>query len=172
MFSLSPQPLEGAKLKESLRSPRAGALAIFEGWVRDHNEGKRVSGLLYEAFPELCAKEAEAIFQEVKKKFPILKAKCVHRVGKLAVGDMAVWVGVTSAHRQDAFAACRYIIDNIKMRLPIWKKEYYLNRQSAWVICTECSGSRNDHTHSHTIVRRRIGHTPRQKRNSPAVLKK
>ncbi len=137
MFNLSAKPLEPTEFKRGLASPKAGAFADFEGLVRDHNDGKTVTALEYEAFPELCKKEAEAIFREAREKFDIINAKCVHRVGKLAVGEMAVWVGVSASHREAAFNACQYIIDNVKTRLPIWKKEYYTDGASEWVNCGE-----------------------------------
>ncbi len=127
MLTLSSQPLEQSNLKRGLADPKSGAFASFEGLVRNHNEGKSVVALEYEAFPELAQNEAKKIFKEAQKKFDIITAKCVHRVGKLNVGDMAVWVGVVAPHRDAAFKACRYIIDEIKHRVPIWKKEYYTN---------------------------------------------
>lgn len=139
MFCLSKTPIEKLNLRGGFAHPGAGAFSSFEGWVRNRNDGKRVSALEYEAFAPLCNKEAEKIFKEARKKFKIIRACCVHRIGKLKVGEMAVWVGVTSSHRDDAFKACRYIIDEIKARLPIWKKEYYTNRDSGWVNCEACA---------------------------------
>ena len=141
MFKLSSRPLEGLNLRKEFANALAGGFVCFEGWVRNHNDGKKVIALEYEAYEALCVKEAGHIFAETKKKFAVLDAKCFHRVGKLKVGEMAVWVGVTSSHRDDAFKACRYIIDEIKARLPIWKKEHYENGDSGWVGC-DC------HTHN------------------------
>ena len=139
MFSLSQQPLEQINLKDGLAAPEAGGFVCFEGLVRNHNEGKEVVALEYEAFPELAQKEADKIFAEAKVKFDINQAKCVHRIGKLNIGEMAVWVGATATHRDAAFAVCRFIIDEIKTRLPIWKKEYYASGDSGWVNCQACS---------------------------------
>lgn len=143
MFKLSSTPLEEINLREGLVSQSAGAFVCFEGWVRNHNEGKKVSALEYEAYESLCEKEAEKIFQEVEKKFNVIAAKCFHRVGRLELGDMAIWIGVITAHRDESFKACRYIIDEIKFRLPIWKKEHYENGDSGWVACEACA------SHSH-----------------------
>ena len=141
MFYFSHSPLESLNLKHDLPPrPQAGAVTIFEGIVRDHNEGKKVIALEYEAFDKLAGQEAEKIFQEAKKKFDVLDMKCVHRVGKLSVGEMAVWVGISASHRDSAFQACRYVIDEIKTRLPIWKKEYYAGGDSGWVNCQEDGG--------------------------------
>ena len=139
MFIITNQPLEQLNLKDGLAAPGAGGFASFEGWVRDHNEGKTVVALEYEAFPILCEKEAKKIFLEAREKFQVIQLKCVHPVGRLNVGDMAVWVGATAAHREEAFAACRYIIDQVKARVPIWKKEYYISGESQWVHCEACS---------------------------------
>ncbi len=135
MFYLSTTPLENINLKENLKSDQAGAFASFEGLVRNHNDGKKVVALEYEAFEPLCQKEFEVILKEAKERFAIIDLRCFHRVGKLTIGEMAVWVGVIAAHRDDAFAACRYIIDEVKKRLPIWKKEYYVDGESGWVNC-------------------------------------
>jgi len=135
MFQLANTTLEELNLRNGFAASKAGAFVSFEGWVRNENNGKKVVGLEYEAFEKLCQSEAEKIFKEVKARFDILEAKCFHRVGKLQLGEMAVWVGVTAGHRDEAFKACRYIIDQIKYRLPIWKKEYYESGDSGWVNC-------------------------------------
>lgn len=137
-FKLTQIPLERLNLREGLLSPGAGAFVSFEGLVRNHNEGKEVLYLEYQAYEQLCQTEAEKIFQKAYEQFPITAAKGVHRCGKLDIGEMAVWVGVLAAHRGAGFEACRYIIDEIKFRLPIWKKEYYTNGDSGWVACETC----------------------------------
>jgi molybdopterin synthase catalytic subunit len=125
--------------REALADPAAGAYASFEGWVRDHNEGRKVTRLEYEAYEALGVKEGERIIEEARSRFRIGEARCVHSLGALEIGDLAVWVGVSSAHRDEAFAACRYIIDEVKHRVPIWKKEYYLEGDSGWVNCERCA---------------------------------
>ena len=97
----------------------------------------------------LANKEGERIVKEAIERFGVLKAACVHRVGSLAIGDIAVWVGVSSKHRAEAFAACRYIIDEVKHRVPIWKKEHYVNGDSGWVNCERCAVPGHDHAHEH-----------------------
>lgn len=134
-FQLSAAPIEGAHLKSSLVETRAGACVVFEGWVRDHNEGQPVQSLEYEAYPELAEKEGARILEEARAKFSIVSARGIHRVGHLQLGDMAVWVGVTAEHRDAAFSACRFIIDELKARVPIWKKEHYVNGASQWINC-------------------------------------
>jgi molybdopterin synthase catalytic subunit len=140
MFDLTDKPIDGDKLKALLRDDRAGALITFEGVVRNHNEGKSVEALSYEAYEPLARAEAERIFAEVAERFDIIKVVLVHRVGLLHISEAAVFVGVAAAHRDHAYLASRYIIDETKNRLPIWKKEHYTDASSAWVNCR--------HTHS------------------------
>jgi adenylyltransferase/sulfurtransferase len=103
--------------------------------VRNVNEGEEVGALEYETHAEIAVAEGSAVLAEARKRFAIIEARCVHRVGKLAIGDCAVWVGVSAGHRGAAFDACRFIIDEIKHRLPIWKKEHYRKGETAWVNC-------------------------------------
>ncbi len=139
-FGFSTAALDTAALQRELRDLSCGGFAAFEGWVRDHNEGHAVTRLEYEAFAELAEKEGERIVGEAVRKFGVTRAACVHRVGSLALGEVAVWVGVSAAHRDEAFRACRFIIDEVKHRVPIWKKEHYVNGDSGWVNCERCAG--------------------------------
>jgi molybdopterin/thiamine biosynthesis adenylyltransferase/molybdopterin synthase catalytic subunit/rhodanese-related sulfurtransferase len=148
-FAFSHAPLEPDRYRRSLEDPEAGGYASFEGWVRDHNEGRTVQRLEYEAFETLALKEGERIVNEAAARFGVTRAACVHRVGALAIGELAVWVGVSAAHRGEAFAACRYIIDEVKHRVPIWKKEHYVDGESGWVNCERCAAAAHDHDHDH-----------------------
>ncbi len=139
MFYLSSEPLNVEQLKAETENPACGALVTFEGWVRNHNEGHDVTSLEYEAYDQLAVAEGNRILDEARQKFGLEKAVCIHRVGHLAIGDIAVWVGVATPHRDAAFKACRYIIDEIKVRVPIWKKEHYVTGDSGWVNCEECA---------------------------------
>ncbi len=136
---ISQGPIEPDKLRQSLTDNAAGGYVAFEGWIRNENEGQEVLRLEYEVYEPLAIKEGAKIIEEAREKFPILLADCVHRDGLLEIGECAVWVGVTSAHRDEAFAACRYIIDEVKIRLPVWKKEFYVNGDSGWVNCERCA---------------------------------
>ncbi len=143
-FAFSDSPLDPERLRAQLADPAAGGYSSFEGWVRDHNDGRRVRHLEYEAFQALAEREGERIVAEAMARFGVLRAACMHRVGDLAIGEMAVWVGVSSAHRGEAFAACRYIIDAVKHRVPIWKKEHYTDGASEWVNCERCAAPPDD----------------------------
>jgi molybdopterin synthase catalytic subunit len=147
-FQFTRTPIAPERLRTSLADPACGGYCAFEGWVRDSNEGERVRGLEYEAFEALGVREGERIIAEAIERFGVAHAACAHRLGALAVGELAVWVGVSAAHREEAFRACRYIIDEVKHRLPIWKKEHYLNGESGWVNCERCATAPR-HVHDH-----------------------
>jgi molybdopterin/thiamine biosynthesis adenylyltransferase/molybdopterin synthase catalytic subunit/rhodanese-related sulfurtransferase len=161
-FRFATTPLDTAAERQRILDPACGGYASFEGWVRDHNEGQQVRHLEYEAFELLANKEGERILAEAVARFGVEHVACVHRVGDLQLGEMAVWVGVSARHRQEAFLACRYIIDEVKHRVPIWKKEHYLNGDSGWVNCERCAAvahaptpdhqHHHAHTHSHSHV--------------------
>ncbi len=138
-FSFSKTPLDAATCRDSLTDAHCGGYVSFEGWVRDHNEGRAVRRLEYEAFETLARREGERIVAEAIAKYGVRRAACVHRIGDLALGEIAVWVGVSAPHRGEAFAACRYIIDEVKHRVPIWKKEHYVDGNSGWVNCERCA---------------------------------
>ena len=133
MFALSDSDIDAEVLARNLANDGAGACVTFEGRVRNNNAGQAVQTLDYQAYGALAAKEGGKILDEAKERFAILDARCVHRVGSLAVGDLAVWVGVSAAHRDAAFAACRFIIDEVKLRVPIWKNEHYADGESGWL---------------------------------------
>jgi len=132
-FALESSPIDPERLRLRLASSKAGALAAFEGWVRDHHAGKVVLGLRYEAYAALAEAEGERILSEAVARFDIVDAACVHRVGELAIGESAVWVGASAAHRGPAFDACRWIIDEVKARVPIWKHERYADGGAGWL---------------------------------------
>src|SRR5215217_2794008 len=137
MFRLTQEPIDAAALRAELENDACGGVVIFEGIVRDHNDGRKVLRLEYEAYEALALKEGAAILAEVARTSGIAAAVCVHRLGPLAIGDAAVWVGVASAHRGEAFDACRRVIDEVKARVPIWKREHYADGTEGWVNCAD-----------------------------------
>jgi len=126
-------PVDIAELRDGLIHPQAGAYVSFEGWVRDHHAGRCVLGLHYEAYAALAMTEGARVIDGAMRRFDIADARCMHRTGTLAIGELAVWVGVSSAHRDAAFAACRYVIDAIKADVPIWKHERYADGDADWL---------------------------------------
>ena len=138
-FRFTTAAIDTGLARREVLDPGAGGYVSFEGWVRNHNEGREVVGLEYEGYQALAVKEGERILAEALARFPIKHALCIHRLGSLGLTDMAVWVGVSAAHRGESFAACRFIIDEVKHRVPIWKKEHYRNGDSGWVNCERCA---------------------------------
>ncbi|MBI4352992.1 MAG: molybdenum cofactor biosynthesis protein MoaE [Candidatus Omnitrophica bacterium] len=115
--------------------PSCGAVASFAGVVRDHHHGRRVQKLHYECYRSMALGEMERITAEAKERWNVHEARVIHRVGELQVGETAVAIAVVSAHRAEAFAACRYLIEEIKRRVPIWKKEIFEDGTGEWVVC-------------------------------------
>jgi molybdopterin synthase catalytic subunit len=140
---ITTQAIRPDQLRDGLVDAAAGAYTSFEGWIRNVNEGKQVLRLEYESYEPIAIAEGQRVIDEAIAKFSVLNAQCVHRVGLLELGECAVWVGVSSGHRDEAFKACRFIIDQVKVRLPIWKKEHYVDGNSGWVNCERCA------THAH-----------------------
>ena len=136
MFELTDSPIDPAALRVRLDAADTGALTIFEGRVRNHHLGKPVARLEYEAFDEMARHEGAAVVAETESQYPGSKILCVHRTGTLGIGDIAVWIGVASAHRAAGFAACRQVIEEIKRRLPVWKKEHHPGGAAEWVNCS------------------------------------
>ena len=129
MFELTRQPIS----PPMLACASAGGFVTFDGKVRNDHQGRAVTALEYEAFDQLAVPEGERLLAEATVKFGLIAARCLHRVGRLAVGDTAVWIGVAAAHRREAFEACEWIIDQLKCRVPIWKKEHFADGDSGWV---------------------------------------
>lgn len=129
---------------EALRAgrPGIGALASFIGYVRDSNEGQGVAGLQLEHYPGMAEREIERIIVEARGRWALEAVRVVHRVGDLKPGDPIVFVGVGSAHRADAFAACEFIMDFLKTRAPFWKKEQGCDGESRWLDARESDRAR------------------------------
>lgn len=139
MFEITDKAIDVDTLRHDLADPAAGGMVIFEGVVRDHNEGRAVSALEYEIFVSMAEKEAARIMAEAQDQFDVIHLRGAHRFGLMGIGEMAVWVGASARHREAAFKACRYLIDEIKYRLPVWKKEHYVEGSSEWVDCEGCA---------------------------------
>jgi molybdopterin synthase catalytic subunit len=134
-FRITGEAIDASAPMDLLHDARAGACVTFEGRVRDTSDGRGVRSLEYEAYVPLAEKEGERILAEAREKFRIIGAACVHRTGSLALGEVAVRAAVTAGHRAEAFEACRYIIDETKARVPIWKKEHYTDGATEWINC-------------------------------------
>lgn len=118
---------------------QAGGIVSFQGTVRNHNEGKTVIRLEYDAYRPMAKKIGAAIVEDAIKRFDLLHAVCVHRVGALEINDTAVWVVAAAKHRKEAFEAAKHIIDQVKAQVPIWKREHYEEEPPKWIACHGCA---------------------------------
>jgi molybdopterin synthase catalytic subunit len=118
-----------------LRDPSCGSVAWFAGVVRNHNEGQAVTGIDYECYENMAKKELMKIADEAKIQWEIPHLYIAHRIGYMAVGETSLIVGTTSPHRKESFEAMQYIINELKQRVPIWKKEFYASGHQEWVAC-------------------------------------
>lgn len=122
---ITSEPIDAAALVEAVRSDEAGAVSVFYGVVRNHNRGRRVLYLEYDAYPPMAEKKMHEIAAEVRQRWPVTGIAMRHRIGRLEIGEVSVMIAVASAHRADAIAACHYAIDRLKEIVPIWKKEVF-----------------------------------------------
>jgi molybdopterin synthase catalytic subunit len=125
MFRVTDKPINLQELVDYVTDPEAGAIVPFIGTTRNNNEGRRVIALDYEGYPEMAEKELARIGEEARKKWSICKMAIVHRLGPVQIGEASVVIVVSSAHRDAAFAASRFAIEEIKKTVPIWKKEVF-----------------------------------------------
>ncbi|MFT6985954.1 MAG: molybdopterin synthase catalytic subunit [Psychromonas sp.] len=114
-----------------------GAVVVFSGLVRDINQGKAVSSLTLEHYPGMTEKSLAKIVEQAQFRWDIIDCTVIHRIGELKLSDQIVFVGIASLHRQDAFAACEFIIDYLKTEAPFWKKESATNKESYWLDARE-----------------------------------
>ena len=142
MTFLTTEPIELTALLAGVESAERGGIASFCGTVRNHHGGRAVRRLEYSAYAPMAEAECARIVAETEARWPVAVA-LRHRVGPLEVGDTAVGIAVAGAHRDEAFAACRHVIEEVKRRVPIWKREFYLDGTEEWV----------DPTRSHSMRR-------------------
>lgn len=126
------EPIDPLAVLARVGGAQDGAVVLFLGTVRDHNDGRPVRGLRYEAYEEMAATVLEAITREAADR-AVTDVAVAHRVGELSVGEHSVAIAVAAPHRADAYDASRYIIEEIKKRLPIWKHEHYVDGEARWL---------------------------------------
>jgi molybdopterin synthase catalytic subunit len=132
MICITSEPIDFCRILEDIMDRSSGGTALFLGTVRDHNESKSVLMMYYEIYKEMAEKNLAKIEYEVRTTWKINKFVAIHRTGELRVGDVSVAVAASAEHRNQAFEACRYGVDQIKTKVPIWKKEIY-NNAARWV---------------------------------------
>lgn len=132
MIDITNHPIDISTVMKECRDESAGATVLFSGSIRDHNEKGKVIGIYYEAYVKMAKNILMEIENEVLKKWDVKKFIAIHRIGNLKISEISVVVGVTTEHRRDAFEACKYTIDSIKDRTPIWKKELSESGSATW----------------------------------------
>lgn len=133
MIEITEQPIDYAAATERVRSNRAGAVCAFLGTVREITGDRATSSLDYEAYPAMALAKMAELEAEARRRWPIIEAALVHRVGHLGLGEISVVVAVSTPHRADAFEACRWLMDTFKEVVPIWKKENWADGTTEWV---------------------------------------
>jgi molybdopterin synthase catalytic subunit len=131
--SVGPDPIDPARVLARVGSAEDGATLLFLGVVRDHADGRAVSGMRYEAYAEMAEPVLAEIAHEAAERLGTDRLAVVHRYGELEIGEISVAIAVSSPHRAEAYEASRYVIEEIKKRLPIWKREHYVDGSEAWV---------------------------------------
>jgi len=125
MFEIVSTPIDAQAVTAAVQSPTVGAVVTFQGTTRDHNDGRTVTLLEYEAYPEMAIAEMRKIGASAQERWPIAAIAIVHRIGVVPIGEASVVIAVAAAHRSPAFAACHFAIDRLKEVVPIWKKEHF-----------------------------------------------
>lgn len=133
MIQLTHNLIDTTAVVDAVRCPAAGAVVLFLGTVRETSDGKQTSSLQYECYAEMAEKKLAELEAEARDRWPLAECMIVHRLGHLPLGETSVAIAVSSAHRQEAFEAGRWLIDRIKQIVPIWKKENYADGTSDWV---------------------------------------
>jgi molybdopterin synthase catalytic subunit len=133
MARLTEQPIDTEELLQQVRTPAAGAVVLFLGTVREFTQGEQTIALDYEGFAPMALAEMERIEAEAREKWELKELSVVHRLGHLELGEASVAVAVSSAHRAAAFEAGQFVIDELKVRVPIWKKENWADGRTEWV---------------------------------------
>jgi molybdopterin synthase catalytic subunit len=123
VISITSEPIDLSKILAEAKDRSAGGITLFIGSIRDHNEKERIYEIYFEAYKEMAEQNLAEVENEARKRWNIQRFVAVHRIGNLIVGDVSVAVAVSAEHRKEAFEACKYGIDMIKMRAPIWKRE-------------------------------------------------
>ncbi len=132
LIRVTDSPLDPSEAIAAVASPAAGAIDVFLGVVRNENLGRAVDHLVYDAYLSMAEREMEAIAREACARFGVIDCAILHRTGRLGIGETSLVAAVSSGHRAEAFAACRWIVDELKRRVPIWKKEVWSDGEE-WI---------------------------------------
>jgi len=138
MIETNADPIDMAAIAAAVENPGAGAIVTFAGTTRNETHGKSVVSLTYEAYAEMAVPKMEEIAARARERFEVFSVAAVHRIATLAVGEISIGIAVSAPHRPAAFEACRYVIDEIKRDVPVWKKEVFADGTEKWVHPGEC----------------------------------
>jgi molybdopterin synthase catalytic subunit len=130
---ITTEPIGAHSVLPLVESEQYGAALVFLGVVRNHNEGRAVTGVYYEAYREMAERTLKEIVEEAARRVEPASIAAVHRLGELAVGNVSIAIAVSTPHRAEAFDACRYVIEEVKQRLAVWKQERYTSGESDWL---------------------------------------
>ena len=167
MVSLTQEPIDVAQLISTVGQPSAGGVVLFLGLTREMTHGRRTTTLHYEAYRPMAVAEMQKLSDEARRRWMLDECHIVHRLGEVPLGEASVAVVASSAHRDAAFAASRWLIDTLKQRVPIWKQEHWSDGTSEWVHHGECCGHQGAAAHQgHTGGRCDNGHA-RQRATGP-----
>lgn len=137
IVELTPDPIDTAALVARLHDPRAGAIDVFLGCTRaETSDGRELIALDYEAYPDMAMKQMRDLLSEARQRWPIERAVVIHRIGRVGLGEPSVLIGVATPHRGESFEACRFLIDELKKSVPVWKKEVWSDATTSWVAGT------------------------------------
>lgn len=127
LLEITPDKINAVKVLDFVSCPSAGAVLLFNGTVRDNEDGEPVKYLFYEAYEEMAINEMKKLINKAFNDYDLLKVAVIHRLGKINIGDISISIGVSSPHREDSYLSSKFLIDNIKETVPIWKKETFSN---------------------------------------------
>jgi molybdopterin synthase catalytic subunit len=133
MVELTSDPIDTGALLTRVSSNAAGAVVLFVGTTREFTAGRRTASLDYECFPEMAQQKLAELEAEARRQWPLVECAVVHRLGQVGLGEASVAVAVSAAHRDAAFAAGKWLIDTLKVVVPIWKKENWADGTTEWV---------------------------------------
>ncbi len=133
VFEITTEPVDITSVARRVVPAECGATVTLDGYVRQYTKGRETSYLVYEAYEPMALKEMEKLIERAKGEFEIANVGIVHRIGKLEIGETSVVISVAAPHRKAAFAACEWVIRELKQKVPIWKKEVYADGGEEWV---------------------------------------
>jgi molybdopterin synthase catalytic subunit len=150
MNDITTEPINITRIVDSVKAPGVGAIDVFIGTTRDHSKGRKVISLAYEAYVPMALKSISEIETQARQRWNLHAINIVHRIGKVDVGEASIVIAVSSSHRDEAFKACRFLIDQLKMVVPIWKREFFADGSVEWSLQTheQPVTDRRSETHS------------------------